>query len=455
MDFERLFRSAGYVFFAYRDGYKDLLAHKKVIGQSILLPIDQAESRTFKSLKKILLHAYKTSVYYRRCWNELGFDPEQVRGVNDLSQLPVLTKDILEKYSQEIISSWYDVSDLELSVTGGTSGRQSSFYRDYACSTAKRGRQLGILEQCGYPLGTRCGLVWGVHDDLPSDDMGLGLKRKARKFASGNETFCCTTMDEDRLMDYYKRLRKFKPKLIYGYPNAILHLGNFVSMKKLEPIYVDKIFCTAESLKSNQREQLSKIFNAEVYNLYCTREHGCIGFECYQHNGFHIDSGSVLVEVLKNGSPAPTGEVGDLVITDLINYGMPFIRNKIGDRGALSLQPCACGCQLPMLRSLDGRVTDTLHLPDGQIVSGLMLTDMFVNVQTIRKFQIVQKTINEFHLNMVVTREYSSETEERVLKEAREYLREGVDIKVNLFPDIPNNPLSGKFQEVISEITIN
>jgi hypothetical protein len=56
---------------------------------------------------------------------------------------------------------------------------------------------------------------------------------------------------------------------------------------------------------------------------------------------------------------------------------------------------------------------------------------------------------------MVVTREYSSETEERVLKEAREYLREGVDIKVNLFPDIPNNPLSGKFQEVISEITIN
>jgi phenylacetate-CoA ligase len=257
------------------------------------------------------------------------------------------------------------------------------------------------------------------------------------------------------LTEYYERLRKFKPKLIYGYPNAISHFGDFVSRKKLQPLSVDKVICTAESLKSNQREQLSKSFKAEVYNLYCTREHGCIGFECAQHNGFHIDTGSVLVEVLQNGNSAPAGEVGDLVITDLLNYGMPFIRNKIGDRGALSLQPCACGCQLPMLRPLEGRVTDMLYLPDGQTVSGLMLPDMFADVQTIRKFQVVQKTIHEFHLNLVVIDDYDSETEALLLKEVREYLGDKVDIIVNLFPDIPNNPLSGKFQEVISEITVS
>lgn len=455
MGFERLFRSAGYVFFAYRDGYSGLLAHKKAFNQFVSLSKKQSAGNSLACLKKILSHSYNTSSYYKRCWDKLGFNPDQVSGVGDLGQLPLLTKDILEEYSQEIISSKYNVAELEVSLTGGTSGRHSSFFRDYACSTAKRGRQLGILEQCGYPLGTRCALIWGVHDDLPLEDMGFSFKRKARKFASGCETLCCTTMDDDKLTNYYEQLKKFKPKLIYGYPNAISHFGDFVSRKKLEPICVDKIICTAESLKSNQREQLSKIFKAEVYNLYCTREHGCIGFECSQHNGFHIDTGSVLVEVLQNGNSVPAGEVGDLIITDLLNYGMPFIRNKIGDRGALSLEPCACGCQLPMLRSLDGRVTDMLYLPDGKTVSGLMLSDMFIDVQAIRKFQVVQKTIHAFHLNLVVTDDYNFETEARVLKEVKEYLGEDVVIKVNLFSDIPNNPLSGKFQEVISEVTAN
>ena len=80
-------------------------------------------------------------------------------------------------------------------------------------------------------------------------------------------------------------------------------------------------------------------------------------------------------------------------MTDLLNYGMPFIRYEIGDIGVLSKDPCRCGCNLPVLRELGGRVSDLLILPDGSKVAGLMLIDMFMDNPKIINMQIVQEEL--------------------------------------------------------------
>jgi len=72
------------------------------------------------------------------------------------------------------------------------------------------------------------------------------------------------------------------------------------------------------------------------------------------------------------------GGAGAIVVTDLTNYGMPFIRYKVGDVGVPSAKTsCPCGCTYPIMESLEGRVADYVVTPDGNYISGISLTENF------------------------------------------------------------------------------
>ena len=452
MLFEKQFRNIAYRIVSRKDGNSGALLHRENFHNFILNDYNQIKQYSFQKLKKIFIHAFKNSKYYRELWNKIGFDPKSMTDFKDIAQLPYLTRDIIENRKEAMCGENISKSKLEISHTGGTSGTHVSFFRDLACTTARVGRQLGILELCGYSLGDRCGLIWGAHEDLPKSEEKLNFKKKFRKFASGKETLCCTIMSSSKMLKYYKRLKKFKPVVMYGYPNAMSLFANFIKDKGLSQIKVKTVICTAEKLTEVQRSLLEEVFESEVFDLYCTREHGCIGFECSEHNGYHIDTGSVHLEIISEGRPVIPGQTGDIIITDLLNYGMPFIRNRIGDRGILNTEQCNCGSPLPLLAKLDGRVTDILYRPDGSTVSGVMLVDMFMDVAEIKEMQIVQEELDEVVLNIVVTGKFNEENEQKAVLEMKEYMGDETNISIKIIPEITRNPVSGKFQEVICRI---
>jgi phenylacetate-CoA ligase len=254
------------------------------------------------------------------------------------------------------------------------------------------------------------------------------------------------------MREYHDRLKRFQPDVLYGYPNAIREFAEYIQGEKLEPITVGKIFCTAEKLSEGTRKKLEEVFSGEVFNLYNTREHGCIGFECRKHNGFHIDIGNVHVEIMEDGKPVPAGQPGEIVVTDLLNYGMPFIRSRIGDRGALSPETCDCGINLPLLSSLEGRESDVLIMPDGSKVAGLMMLDMFEDVETIKNIQIIQESLHEITINLETTEEMTDKFKGYVKSQAMKFIGEDVNIVVNKVVKIPKSPISGKTREVVCKI---
>jgi len=449
---EKYFRKISYLALQYRDGYKGITTYKRQFKNFSTWNFENIQEYSFQRLKKILVHAYTMSPYYQELWKKIDIDPKAINNFQDIDTLPLLTKDIIEKNKEKMISRNFGIADLEISYTGGSSGTHTSFYRDRNCSAMRMGRQWGILEACGYYPGDRCGLIWGVHEDLPDPKEKASLKRNFRKFASGKETLSCTIMNPEKMREFHTRLLRFNPKVLYGYPNAIAEFATFIKEKNLHPITVKRVICTAERLTENQRQLFSEVFGGEVFNLYCTREHGCIGYECGKHHGFHLDIGSVYVEIISNDHLAPPGVSGEIVITDLLNYGMPFIRNKIGDRGSLSSKLCDCGCQLPRLSKFDGRETDMLYRSDGSTVAGVMLVDMFLDVAAIKALQIVQENLTEIDLFLVVTDEYNKRIEQRVIKEMKDFMGQETKINVKILPEIPRNPLSGKYQEVICKL---
>ncbi len=417
-------------------------------GKNSELLVTESEAK----LRNILIHAYETSPYYRKSWEAVGFRPSVAFKSDHLQQLPFLTKSIIREQKSLLVSERFQSHELDMSYTGGTTGTQTSFCMDHACKISRVGRQRAILELCGYRRGMRRALVWGVHSDLPPQNVRGNFKQWFRRYASNEETLCCTVMNDRMMMDYHSKLLRFRPEVLYGYPSALAQLGRFIQDRGLEPVRVSTIITTAERLGGANRRQLIQMYGGNVFNLYCTREHGCIGFECERHQGLHIDTGSIFMEIVKDGQRVEPGQLGEIVITDLRNYGMPFIRSRTGDTGAYAKHRCECGSPFPLLRELDGRSSDLVYRPDGSVVPGLMLTDLFMDLPSIRFVQFVQENVKQLDVLLVVTEAFSGQVQTEVVRQARELMGGEIDIRVKLVDDISRNPRSGKIEEIVCKV---
>jgi len=118
----------------------------------------------------------------------------------------------------------------------------------------------------------------------------------------------------------------------------------------------------------------------------------------------------------------------------------------------LAASKCDCGCELPLLQQLEGRVTDLLVRPDGATVAGIMLVDMFLDKPEIEHLQIIQEDLQHVHILLVPSSQFNPEVEKFVVAELREHMGMDIGIAVEKVPEIPRNPRSGKFQEVICRV---
>ena len=448
---DRSLRSLAFDVFRRRDGLSGWKAARRDFRRCLRKSADMLARDTEVRVRNIVIHACETSPYYRDLCRDLGLQPSAAFSLEDLRHFPLLTKEIIKQKGPQLISERIGRHELDVEFTSGTTGRRTEFQRNHQCTVSRVGRQTGILEQCGYRPGERRALLWGVESEVPAAGI-RGLRQRLRHFADSQESVCCKVMNERDMEEFHARLLRFRPAVLYGYPNAMARLGRFILERKLAPIRVRTIMSTAERLTLQTREFLNAVFGAEVYDLYCTREYGCVGFECSMHDGYHIDTGSVYLEIVREGRRVELGETGEITITDLLNYGMPLIRSRTGDIGTLSAEPCACGSGLPLLKSFDGRMPDNIVRPDGSIVAGILVSYMFMDLPQIKAAQFVQESVTDLEVRLEVGEELSEETRASVLRQVRERVGQEISVRVTPVREIPRNPLSGKLQEVISKI---
>jgi phenylacetate-CoA ligase len=179
----------------------------------------------------------------------------------------------------------------------------------------------------------------------------------------------------------------------------------------------------AETLYPHVRDLLERVFACRVADYYNCEEAGSLAWECPNRPGtMHPNPATVCLEVVDaDGQPAGYGTEGDVVITNLFNATMPFVRYALGDRATLS-EPmrCSCGVDGPTLRLVEGRDEDFFVLPDGREVAPRAVYDI-VNTalpaggigdalaRAIRAFQIVQVDPNRVVLRVVPGPQYSDD----------------------------------------------
>jgi phenylacetate-CoA ligase len=180
-----------------------------------------------------------------------------------------------------------------------------------------------------------------------------------------------------------------------------------------------------------------------------------IAGECEAHDGMHVSMENLAVEIVvtEDGRPRPAreGETGEVVLTDLHNFGMPFIRYANGDVAtAGSARPCACGRTLPRIHSVQGRLSETLRDGNGSAVSGIALSNLFIDVSAaVRQFQAVQHRDRSVTIRVVQSEHLPASALAQIRGDASRLLA-GVDVRVELVPSLPRSP-AGKHHLVVVE----
>ena len=201
----------------------------------------------------------------------------------------------------------------------------------------------------------------------------------------------------------------------------------------------------------SDREIIRKAFGRELIDLYGAAETGCLAWTCPAGEGSHINSDTVIVQVCRDGRPAPAGESGNIIVTNLMSRAMPIIRYDLGDIGRLSPKPPVCGLSLPLLEVIEGRADGVLSLPSGRRLSPMFFYGVMKPVQGIKAWRVVQEESGTLTILVVPNRNAPSGLNDSLRLHVEERLGEKMTVEVMAVENIPLDP-SGKVRAVISRL---
>jgi len=252
----------------------------------------------------------------------------------------------------------------------------------------------------------------------------------------------------DATMPYFVEiLERLNPRFITGYPSAINVLAR--GCRELGSSYKPTLVITdSETLLEEQRRNIEDSWKSQVIDYYGL-EVGWIAGQCSKGK-YHLSPLTSVVEILDdNLHPCAPGEIGELVITDLVNPLMPLIRYRTGDLSVWSEEPCDCGWNTPTLERIEGRMDDVVVLPDGRKIG--RLSYIVKKAKGVREAQIVQEDLDRFVLNVVPEKGFSDDVEKLLISEAALRLGQGLDIRVEKVEQLQRTR-TGKTRYVISKL---
>jgi phenylacetate-CoA ligase len=406
----------------------------------------QLKEYQWKKLKTILSFAFEKNPYYREKFIEFGVHPANLKDFSDFTKVPLLNKrDILTGLSR-FISDGYILKDLKRDMTSGSTGMNMPFYIDKNSIDYKKSAVLRNMRWYDSADGDRRITIWG-------SPIGASKKEKivnALRNSLLRDYFISSyAMTDETMVEIVNKIKRLRPKVIVGYVSALKILAEFMQINRISDVQVEAIIPAAETLFEYQRELFERVFHGKVYNRYGSREFSGIAHECNYHHGMHINVENLYLEVLKDGQPAPPGQIGEIVITDLENFGMPFIRYRIEDLGVLQQEPCKCGRGLPLLDSVEGRVYDVIRCPNGSVQTGTFFCKLTRSVPGIREFQVIQESFNRIRLKLVADDNFRPASTSFITATIKKYCGEKMEIDFDLVKTI--EPLrSGKRRYVVA-----
>ena len=388
-------------------------------------------------LEKLLRHAYQTTPYYREL-----FKVESP----DISQIPPLEKRNIREQLERLCSAAVPQRHRIKNATGGSTGEPLTFYQDRNYWNQRNLSVYYFDQWAGWNFGERQLIIWGALSDMGTS---REWRHQLNNFWRNHYWLNGFHLTDLRMRTTLQKMDKSPPHTILAYPSSLYQFARFIFENGLKPRWDLKgIISSAEMLHSHYRDLAETVFSTKVYNRYGGREVGLIAMEC-KEGRMHINCRDLYLEI---DSPDPYTQPGDILITQLNNYAMPFIRYRIGDIGRLSDALCPCGSPLPILAELLGRSTATFRTRTGTLIHAGYFTQQFYNVVGLEQFRLIQETLKHCVLKAVVNTQWTEAARRYMVQKIQEALGADVIVTIKFVKEIPLST-SGKREFTVSKVT--
>jgi phenylacetate-CoA ligase len=376
-------------------------------------------------LEAILQHAFQSVPAYReQATAASGTDPFRV-----LRELPPVNKHDMVNHSIDYCDEELDPVRCRATVTSGTTGEPFEIIHSlehlvdvYALALRRGSRHgLGVGRRILVPFQSRAS-AWFEYTSPAA-----GFARIA-EFGRPHEP------DPDYWRDTAQRVGLFAPDVLWIHPSQGIELVELLARHGVSPPQPRVVYTLGENLLPALRQWLSDAFTAPVYDLYGMREVHSIAEQCVR-GAYHIEAERLWVEVVDDGGqPVPDGVPGEIVVTDLLNTAMPFLRYRTGDIGTIGTARCPCGLPHKTLRLLEGRSYGSVVLPDGTHLE-LISVARIVRKYPLRRFQLVQTGQQSLEVLIKALPEFRVEDEQKIDTEIKSLTGPDFDVSIRLVED--------------------
>ncbi len=397
-------------------------------------------------LRRILKHARQHVPYYRQIIPQPVEDALRAGDWSAFRQLPITEKQILRDQPSSFMSGGRPQAGWIPWNSSGTTGTPLTLY--YTRESVSR--QYAFVEhyrqQAGVNRYRRRAQFTGKLI-APGEEQN----RYWRRDWLGNTLYLSTVhLSHQAIPKYLAALQKFQPDYLTGYPSAIALLAQYALRLPALSVRIPTILTSAETLLETQREVIEAAFSGKVFDQYGQTEMQSFWFEC-RYRRMHAHTLFGVTEILRpDGSACAPGEVGDVVLTGLLNEAMPLIRYRVGDRAAWSSESmCPCGRPLPVIEQIDGRREDYLYSSERGWVG--RLDPALKGVQGILECQLVQEQPDAILILCVASPAFGALDREQLEHNLRDRLGSSMKIEWQFVSAIPRGA-NGKFRAVVCRL---
>lgn len=395
------------------------------------LPAEQVKRLRERRLRALVAHAYATVPYYRRLLDNAGIRPQEIRTEEDLTRLPITEKkDLRALPVDDVVARGTEVTRCLRPQSSGTSGVPLAVYRDVAGACLFYALTARALRMAGARITDSLMVIGPGY--YPQ---GYFLQR----LGIGHVTNVSALQHPAALLD---ALDAARPDILHAYASVLKSLIGHLRTAKRAPHRPRVIISSADYLDEGTRYECQEVLGVAPVQMYGAVETGRVGCECRLRDGLHLFTDYMVPDLV------PLGGAGELparrvVLTDLTNRIMPFIRYDQGDLATEVEGPCGCGSAFPRIRLLFARSSDVVRLPDGETMSALRLGGPLWAVPGLDVFKIVQESSLRLVVKAVL-REGADDAALRTAVTAVAALVPDLGVDLELVDGIPANT-SGKF----------
>ena len=359
-----------------------------------------------QSLRFVVSESAKNVPFYRDSFARAGVGPNTLQTVEDLRSFPIVDKTALLACGRAgHLRTGSAERTLNRRSTTGTHGtpitvfasRSERFFRKTTLLDSFR-----RLAELTFPLTI-------VNVGVEEGKFGLDVVQRLR-LVRVERIFRALPIAEQ-----VSRMSGLSPGLVEGRPSSLWALALEARRQGLSLPRPGLVVSFGEALYPHVRQLLEETFRCRVADFYNCEEVGNVAWECSCHPGrMHVNPATTILEVVDNeDAPASHGQVGHVLLTNLYNCTMPFIRYNIRDRAAiLANGSCDCGFAGQSIRLVEGRDEDFFRLPDGREVSPRKAYEAIARIlpaeelgndlfQAIHGFQIIQEAPDLVIVNVI------------------------------------------------------